>query len=389
MDITTIIRYCIKRAINPENTDTSIDIKALSEEDLNKFLMLSCANSIAPITAVGSEAAKNSDVHPVFKELRNQMLASVMMHEKRAVAIAGLCSVLENAETEYILLKGSVLYELYPEPWMRTFCDIDVLVKEEKLKTASEALESAGYRYVSKGSHDISFVSPEGITVELHFRLIETDQKVNGILKNMWNYIESVPGHAYQYKMTDEMFYFYHIAHMAKHFIFGGCGVRSFIDLYFLNKKCMRNNDETTRLLKRGGLYVFSEKASALSGVWLENHPHDEITENMEDFIISGGNFGSYNNRIKIEKTYKTSNSKFVLKRLFMPYDKMRLKYPVLEKYAVLLPLFWIKRWFEYVINPRKIKGSLIEVSISSNLKENEISETQFLLESLGLKQKI
>ena len=39
--------------------------------------------------------------------------------------------VLDRENIEHIFLKGATLCNYYPEPWMRTSCDIDVLVKRE------------------------------------------------------------------------------------------------------------------------------------------------------------------------------------------------------------------------------------------------------------------
>ena len=54
--------------------------------------------------------------------------------------------------------------------------------------------------------------------------------------------------------MTDEMFYFYHIAHMAKHFEEGGCGIRPFIDLWTLDNIKDVDHDKRDELLSRGNL---------------------------------------------------------------------------------------------------------------------------------------
>ena len=44
-----------------------------------------------------------------------------------------LCSALEEAKIPFLPLKGSVIRKYYPEEWMRTSCDIDVLVRREDL----------------------------------------------------------------------------------------------------------------------------------------------------------------------------------------------------------------------------------------------------------------
>ena len=65
-------------------------------------------------------------------------------------------SVFEKNKIEYILLKGSVLRNYYPEPWMRTSCDIDILVHDEQLDKAVKVLTQTGYRVEgNKHYHDL------------------------------------------------------------------------------------------------------------------------------------------------------------------------------------------------------------------------------------------
>ena len=65
----------------------------------------------------------------------------------------------------------------------------------------------------------------------------ERMEAINAILDMVWVCSSPFKESPYCFQMSNDMFVFYHIAHMAKHFIAGGCGIRSFIDLYLLKKK--------------------------------------------------------------------------------------------------------------------------------------------------------
>ena len=93
--------------------------------------------------------------------------------------------------------------------------------------------------------------------VELHYTLIEDHvmPKANDVLSEVWE--NSLPGPDGGRVMTDEMFYFYHVAHMAKHFGNGGCGIRPVLDLWLLNRKQGFTKDKRDALLSRGGLLDF------------------------------------------------------------------------------------------------------------------------------------
>ena len=240
---------------------------------------------------------KNGLLDEGNKNLESKMLIAVYRLEKLNYELTKLCAALEQAEVPFIPLKGSVLRQYYPEPWMRTSCDIDVLVHEEDLqRTVSYLSDNLGYRRESQNSHDISMFTQGGVHIEVHYDLVE-DGRANSaaeVLKRAWNVAVKHDGCNYQYEMPDEMFYFYHIAHMAKHFVgTGGCGIRPFLDIWFLNHRIDFNREKREKLLSDGGLGVFAKQAELLSEVWFGNAEHTKITRQMEKYILRGGVYGT------------------------------------------------------------------------------------------------
>ena len=68
------------------------------------------------------------------------------------------------------------LREEYPEPWLRTSGDIDILVHEQDVKRASQVLmEICGFSREGGDKKDISFMRDECVHVKLHRNLIRTD----------------------------------------------------------------------------------------------------------------------------------------------------------------------------------------------------------------------
>ena len=129
--------------------------------------------------------------------------------------------------------------------------------------------------------------------------------------------------------MTDEMFYFYHIAHMAKHFEEGGCGIRPFIDLWTLDNIKDVDHDKRDELLSQGNLLKFAEVARMLSRVWFENNEHTEITKKMERYILRGGIYGTNENRIAVQQQKRGGRLKYALSKIFIPYDNIKFHYPI------------------------------------------------------------
>lgn len=105
--------------------------------------------------------------------VRNKCLKDYYLFAHKDYALETIKSCFEKHDIEYILLKGSVLRDLYPDKWMRTSCDIDVLIKEEKLERAVSALEQeTDFRYIKRLYHDVS-LSTYNVHLELHFSIKE------------------------------------------------------------------------------------------------------------------------------------------------------------------------------------------------------------------------
>ena len=228
-------------------------------------------------------------------------------------------------------LKGSVIRALYPEPWMRTSCDIDIYVQESELDAAASAIvEKLGYRNDGKNSHDMQMFAPNGVHLELHYDLIEDSRYpklAKGLLK-IWKNAVPVREGGYTYKMTNEDFYFYHIAHTAKHFKGGGCGIRPFIDLWYLEKSLPYDREKTEKLLMECELFKFAEVAKKLVGVWFGTEEHDELSKETAAFVLTGGVYGVLENRVAVQ----TSKGRFsyFLYRVFPPYRELKNQYLIL-----------------------------------------------------------
>ena len=298
-----------------------------------------------------------------------------------------LCKVLENAGFDFLPLKGAVMRGYYPEPWMRTSCDIDVLVHKEDLEKITDLLvREHDYKYEGKGSHDVSLFSPGGVHMELHYNLVEDGiaNESSLVLSNIWQDAKSKDGYTYWHEMSDEMFYFYHIAHMAKHFENGGCGIRPFIDLWILDKLEFADQEKRDCLLKKGRLYAFAEASRKISRIWLENKERDNISYQMEDYILSGGVYGTSENRITVQQQQKGGKLKYALSKIWLPYDRIKYYYPVLQKHRWLMPIMEVRRWFKLVFCGHA-KRSISELKYNSSVSSDDAENMQTFLKNIGL----
>lgn len=365
-----------------------MDIKnCITDEALTALYKLSKAHDVAHLVA---DALDKNDLFLEELETKKYFLQqrsmSIYRYEQIAYELEEICRVFKEGKIEHIPLKGSVIRKYYPQPWMRTSCDIDILVKTEYVDGAANLLEKKlHYKNKSKGSHDISLFSESGVHLELHYDTVEEGraQNANEILSHLWETCVSENG-TYCYALSAEMFYFYHVAHMAKHFEEGGCGLRPFLDIWILDKKMELDSQKRDGLLKRGGLFTFAKTARALSQVWFSGEAHTEITKELETFVLQGGVYGSVKNKVALQQKKKGGKLGYLRERIFLPYQRLRYWYPVLQKHKWLTPFFQVVRWFRFLFKGN-VKAAGREIKQNASLDEETRERAAELLKKLQL----
>ena len=301
-----------------------------------------------------------------------------------------ICKVLEKAGIPFVPLKGSVLRDYFPEPWMRTSCDADILVKEEILDTAVALLtEKLGYRAGKKSDHDISLYAASGTHLELHYDTIQERYEVNGcreVLAKIWDHAAPKKEGSCHLWLTDEMFYFYHMAHMAKHFAVGGCGVRAFLDIWVMNHKMTFDREKRYKLLEEGGLLQFAKAAESVSQVWFAGADPTQMDIAVSDYILRASLYGDKANRAALGQAKSGGKLKYLLtQRVFMPYAFLKDEYPVLKKHKWLTPYYQVVRWGRMLRRRGGLNNTVKELKANAASGRSDGTAAADILKHLGL----
>ena len=357
-----------------------------SEEYYPRLLKIANKHDVSHLVILGMK--QNGLISNDTFGVEEHLLKAVYRYEQLNFEYLQLCDALERAEIPFVPLKGSVLRCYYPEPWMRTSCDIDVLVHKTDLeKAVTYLVKNLNYTEKERTPHDVSLCGTTGNTVELHYDLVEEGRANNAtkILSTAWDNVYLKENSRFFYRMTDEFFYFYHIAHMAKHFENGGCGIRPFLDLWILDGLKDTDCEKRDALLEKGLLLTFANTARKLSRVWMECEEHDETCLQMQDFLLQGGVYGTSNNRVAIQQTKRGGQLGYILSRVFVPYSKLKGYYPILEKHAWLMPVMQVRRWFMLATNPTVAKNARNEIKVNQNIDKSKADEMNRFLKNVGL----
>lgn len=324
------------------------------------------------------------DVNLADEFLKQQAMA-VMRYENQRDALEKIKVLFESEKIPFVPLKGAVIRDLYPEPWMRTSCDIDVLVHEEDIEKAKKALvENLGFVCDPQHCyHDISLFLGEDVHLELHFSIKETMDNIDMLLEKVWEHARPIAEGAFEHVLSDEFLVFQHVAHMSYHFVGGGCGIRGYVDLFLLNKYLDVDREKLDKMLSDCGIKKFYDLSVRLSDVWFADAEHDDVTYLMHCYILEGGVYGKKDTSIAVRRMKKDRFS-YVFGRIFLPFRQLVITYPKLGEKPALMPFYQIKRWCRIVF-AGKTKRSINELKTGVNVTAEKIDYLTELFEKTGL----
>ena len=355
-------------------------------EGTSKLYFLSKFHDLSHLIGACIEPFSLTGDEEIINKFKKNHFASIYRFRGIEHELRNIKALFNEEKVAHMPLKGSIIREYYPEPWMRTSCDIDVLVREEEFERAAEVLvKRLGYKECTRSFHDVSYSSPGGVRVELHFTLVEdfTYPKVNDLLSAVWS-DATREGDSYTYMMSNEKFYFYHVSHMMKHFMVSGCGVRFFIDLFLLDNELSFDREKVNDMLEYAGLKDYAERSSKMARIWFAGEARDEFYNTYERHIVRGGIYGTGELKIIIQRDRDGGKLGYAKKRIFLSYETLKEMYPVIKKHKWLTPVFEVVRWFRIIFGG-KFKLSMTELSKNASISNEETKIAAAMLDELGL----
>ncbi len=346
---------------------------SLTSEDIRALLETAQKHSLSHLVSDALKRTQKVEDTALLSLLNSNVYSAVIRHQILDDELKRIASVLDRHQIPYIPLKGSVLCEDYPKPWMRNRRDIDILVSAENHQKACNALcEELKYTFYRENKNDRVFTTPKKLTVEVHHHLISDEYipQAMSFLDSVWKKSSPVSAESFCYRMDSDMYVYHHIAHMAKHCLAGGCGIRPVLDLWIISQNRDYMSKELRRWLKESGLLVFAESMDELCKVWFCDKPHTKATLAIQEFIAVGGEMGNENFCHFRRMKKKGGKIGYFLSRIFLPYDEIKEQYPIVEKYRILIPFCQIHRLFSFVFGKKR------KVMKNEVKKVNTVSQT-------------
>ena len=270
-----------------------------------------------------------------------------------------LSSLLSEAKIPHMPVKSVWLRPLYPQPFEREMCDLDILIPEQDAERAHDIAIDSGYTMMEEltTSHNTEYVKKPYLALELHTFLAPKESSQFSYYEDIWQ--RAVPTDTpYYYSLTLEDQYIYMLAHSEKHYSLRGTGIRSYLDLFVFLNHYQDRLDRTyiEDELRKLQIYEFAMTAEALAQSWFskERPPLSEKAAKMANYVFSGSTYGRPNGidentlraLMKDGKSEKRAKASFLIQIAFPPYGIMQRQFPKLNKAPFLLPFYWLRRWF-------------------------------------------
>ena len=383
MNTANVIIECLRHAVIGKEIEEAL-FDSFTEADFVDLFKQAKRHDVANVVAATlSEIKLPETFKNVAKAFEKEQMTAVFRCENIVYEIERISDLFSRVGIDHILLKGAVIRDLYPEPWMRTSCDIDVLIREESINDAIKALaEKLDYSYDGRrGYHDVPLYSPGGVHLELHFSIMENVSILDRVLSRVWDYAGLVEG--CRYELSPEFFMYHVIAHTAYHFIRGGCGIRSILDLCLIKNNLEFDKDRFISLCRESEIEEFYYAATALADCWFSDGKHSEITEGIERFILDGGTYGDTETGIAALQESRGGKLGYAKSRIWISYHHLQQRYPSLKS-RVFIPVYQVRRWIEVVLRG-KLKRSARELKLNKDLDSKKVSSVMKIMHSVGL----
>ena len=314
------------------------------------------------VTNIACVALERLDPSLDLKQYQMDHKFNILREARFEIAGQEIYAAFEKAEIPFLPLKGAILKSYYPKPSLRTFTDTDIYVGDE-FDEAEKVLFELGYeKLVDTDHNDVSYVKKPSLHIELHRDLFPEDYTFNGYFDDPYKHTRIKEGNQYFHLYHDNDFFIHVLCHLYKHFTFGGCGLRQYLDIYIMTKKVELDFEYIRSELRSFGMDGFLDTTLKLNRFLFDGEKPDDDLVEIAEFVLNNTTFGNADNRLVLdydkghgEKRTICGNIKYFADRWQLRYSQMKKRYGILKYLPFLLPFCYIHRLFAALLFRRDV----------------------------------
>lgn len=326
-----------------------------------------------------------------FMHEYDRTVMTMLSREASAMKIsAELCRL----EIEHILFKGMMVSATYPIPSLRTYGDVDIVIREKDIKKLCEYMKSQGYEHSVADAGVVNVFKKNKENYEFHKNLNVSNLKDKSYFEKLWEHV--VERNAFTRNFEHNFHLCYLLTHLEKHVYGSGAGLRMYLDIVFFIKKYREHLDldKVRDILTGFGFGKFLNTVFFVCNKWFSLEVptwvvplDDDVYANMCDFTFSGGVFGDQSPEKNVENALRHSMSygkknarvRFFFRRIFPPFSELTRLYPKYTGKPYLSPIAWLNHVFRFFMDKKYGR-----VKVVSSADTKTAKHRKEFLESIG-----
>ena len=327
------------------------------ELDWAKLMELSAIHSVTGILDYMVVQNPCERTAPMLAALKKQCFANIAVFAQRTDCARQLLAKLSEAGIDHMLMKGYVVRNYYPVPELRTFGDVDILIKPDDRGKCHKLMLEQGFSVKTDWEPVYSYYNNNEL-YEMHTELMEIDVSdkadYKGYFCKAWEHAVKTDEH--EFEPTPEFHFIYLLTHIAKHINGAGAGIRMYLDLALFIKHfgnsidwdSIKNELETIKLSDFANVaFNVVEKCFGIASPIQLREIKTDTFEDFMNYTMDGGVFGHVgrdNALITLKNSTGTSRTATVVHRLFPKAEDIERRYTYLQGKHWLLPVAWVHR---------------------------------------------
>lgn len=329
-----------KKSIYSEHVqDLTIDV------DWNYIYSKSEEQCISGLIAVPILEMTNPLSNEWIEKWDSCLVRTIALMSHRFAEFERVTNNIVNKGIKLIALKGSVMKDYYPEPYLRTMGDFDIYIQERDADLVISSLDSLGYEIKKE---DIGYSAIKNGVIWEIFDTLKEEFQINTVAYDKKLYDNAIIWKNGIYRLNTNDMLVHLIVHFAKHLVYQGIGIRSILDIALYIRKHKTEIDFNyikECCVEQGYRNIYYYVLAAINmyfNLKINNEKNVDVDAFM-GILIDKGVFGAHSDNIMMYQTSKLEGS--IFRRLFFPkLSMMRERYTYLNKYPFLLPCAWIHR---------------------------------------------
>lgn len=330
----------------------------LRDADPAELIRAAEMQNLLPVLAYMNKKHRLFSDETLNAHLSRQLRQTIFIHNQRYSAFEELSRALTDAGIDHLPVKGWYLRHLYEIPELRTFGDIDILIRREDRQAVHQLMTGRGFDV--KTDWEPTYTYARGAELyELHTNLMDASldgrSDLPAYFADAWSHSEIREGRCREPGL--DFHFLYTLCHLAKHLYTSGAGLRMYLDAALFIQKHRDALDWTVirREMAVLGLSDFLDTILTACESWFGvsagcDFYRVEAADELLRYTLDADLFGKLRDHSVIEMRNRRESNETdgrgsaVRRILFPPYEALVKRYTYIEGRRWLIPVALVHR---------------------------------------------